>query len=182
MCIHKTFIRTYGRIRKKNIENMAYKQTLLVLFFCTSVHGASVLFQEDIDDFTDEERISLVFYEDSNNDFLERKVFVQCDEGSLVLAIQNGIFFSISNYLDVKMRFDKKTPFEDSFIHNDNFIGTIDKNIISYFLNNAKTSTNLVIKIEENDHIMRFTKFGKDQNKIIKFIDRIQPIPGCSLG
>ena len=72
---------------------MAYKQTLLVLFFCTSVHGTSVLFQEDIDDFTDEERISLVFYEDSNNDFLERKVFVQCDEGSLVLAIQNGIFF-----------------------------------------------------------------------------------------
>lgn len=160
---------------------MTYKHTLLILFFCTSAHSANILFQEDIDDFTDEERISLVFYEDSNNDFLERKLIAQCDKGSLVLVIENGIFFSISNYLDVKMRFDKKPPFEDSFINNNNVVGTIDKNIISYFINNAKTANNLVIKIEENDHIMRFTNFGKDQNKIIQFIERIQPIPGCSL-
>ena len=94
---------------------------------------------------------------------MERKLIAQCDKGSLVLVIENGIFFSISNYLDVKMRFDKKPPFEDSFINNNNVVGTIDKNIISYFINNAKPQHRY--KNEENDHIMRFTNFEKTRIK-----------------
>lgn len=158
---------------------MTYKQTLLILFFCIPAYSANILFQEDIDDFTDEERISLVFYEDSNNDFFERQILIQCAKGNLGLAIQNSIFFSISDYLDVKMRFDKNPPLEFSFIHNDNIVGTIDKDTVSNFLNSAKTANNLVVKIEDNDHIMRFTNFEKDQNKIIQFIERVQSKPGC---
>ena len=64
---------------------MTYKHTLLILFFCTSAHSANILFQEDIDDFTDEERISLVFYEDSNNDFLEKTNLNATKEVSFLL-------------------------------------------------------------------------------------------------
>jgi hypothetical protein len=95
--------------------------------------------------------------------------------------IQNGIFFSISDYLDIKMRFDKNTPLEFSFMNIDNVVVTVNKSTVTNFLNDARTANNLVIKIEDNDHIMRFTDFSRDQDKIIQFIERVQPIPGCEI-
>ena len=172
------FVKIYSDARSQFKTNIP---KLLILFFCTSAYSANIFFQVDIDDFSDEERISLVFYEDSNNDFFERYLIIQCDQGNLGLMIQNGIFFSISDYLDIKMRFDKNTPLEFSFMNIDNVVVTVNKSTVTNFLNDARTANNLVIKIEDNDHIMRFTDFSRDQDKIIQFIERVQPIPGCEI-
>ena len=189
------------QVSNSNIVNL-HRDSMVVLKATTSYkENVAFLFVEDFEDAgtvvettenSDTSLIrtnidSLVFegygsgeiHLDSNNDFFERQILIQCAKGNLGLAIQNSIFFSISDYLDVKMRFDKNPPLEFSFIHNDNIVGTIDKDTVSNFLNSAKTANNLVVKIEDNDHIMRFTNFEKDQNKIIQFIERVQSKPGC---
>lgn len=162
-------------------ENIGYKQFLFLIFFSSSVFSADIFFYEDIDDFTDETRITLEFIEDSHNDLNERKLYLQCEERGIVLAVENGIFFSMSDFLDVKIRFDKNQTSEYSFIHNDGFVGTLEKTIISQFVNEAKVSNDMVLKIEDNDHIMRFTNFRKDHNKIIQFLESSKSVPSCKL-
>ena len=47
--------------------------------------------------------------------------FLQCENRGIVIGIENGIFFSMSDFLDVKIRFDKSQTSEYSFIHNNGF-------------------------------------------------------------
>ena len=143
--------------------------------------AAYIKYDVNIDDFTDETIITLIFYEDSHNDLIERQLFLQCENRGIVIGIENGIFFSMSDFLDVKIRFDKSQTSEYSFIHNNGFVGTNKKSIISQFVNEAKSSNDMVLKIEDNDHIMRFTNFKKDHKKIIQFLESSKSVPSCRL-
>lgn len=143
--------------------------------------GGSIILQEDIDDFDDDVSITLAFLEDSHSSFLQRMVMVQCDSKYIALAIENGLFFTLSDYLNVKTRFDKKETFEESFFYNEGIVGTFDKKYIKKFLNQALSSDDMVLRVEDNDHTMRFSDFSSDQAKVKEFLDKINSYEGCRL-
>jgi len=165
------------------IKNMNFIKTyfLTLLLVSQISFSAEIILQEDIDDFDDERELTLAFMEDSHNSIISRMVAIYCSSGRLALGIDNGIFFTLEDYVNVKIRFDKKETLEESLIHNGGLVASIDKRFIRWFIDEALTSNDMVLKVEDNDHIMRFSNFSKDQEKVAQFKEKIQSIKGCEL-
>ena len=159
-----------------------FKTSLLPFLLVSQIAlGGRIILQEDSDEFDDDVSITLAFLEDSHSSFLQRMVMLQCDTKDVALAIENGLFFTLSDYLNVKVRFDKKETFEESFVHLDGLVGTFDKKYIQKFLDQALSSNDMVLRVEDNDHTMRFSDFSGDQAKIKEFLDKINSYEGCRL-
>ena len=163
---------------------MNYFKTNLLPFLLVSqiALGGSIVYEEQIDDFTDDVTITLAFLEDSHTEQLPRILAISCGVGDIVLLIQNGFHFSYSNRSNVLVRFDKKEAYLNGLnLDSNGIIYTTNEEYIKKFLDEAVSSNDLVIGTEGNAHTMRFSDFSGDQAKVKEFLDKINSYESCRL-
>ena len=163
---------------------MNYFKTNFLPFLLISqiAFGGSIVYEEQIDDFTDEPSYLLIFLADSHTEQLPRILVISCGVGDIALLIQNGFHFSYSNRSNVLVRFDKKEAYLNGLnLDSNGLISTTNEEYIKKFLDEAVSSNDLVIGTEGNAHTMRFSNFSGDRQKITQFLETIKTLESCKL-
>ena len=118
---------------------------------------------------------------DKNSSFLPEVIGILCDTSSKpFLALRKGMIFSTKSSLLVTLRFDKNEPIEKSFSYNsDNGggLGTFDIDFIKRFLDELRNSNNLIVKIEGESEIMRFTDLNESSKHVSEFLTAASELP-----
>lgn len=145
---------------------------LSLLFFSLNSFAGYTIFNDSLDEFTDEREIFIGVMGDEHNDFSEKFIAIYCDKSDKPrLILKNGIMFNLNERLKVKFRFDKNEPYTHIFKYQSkgSLMYSYDKRFIKYFFDYLRTSNNLIIKIEDSTGIMRFSDLTKSETNVDKF-------------
>ena len=154
---------------------------LLNLFLSANIF-AGVLFNEIlVDEFTDEETVALTFTADEDFEVFRKWGQIVCNEGSLLLGIEDSDSWHFEDYIRVKFRFDKNQPFEYQldFDTDSSFAYTYSEEIIFRFLDELKGSGSFLIQLEDADVPMRFTDIYDSEGKVNKFLETLLTKSDC---
>ena len=111
-------------------------------------------------------------------------IAVVCEtEKIATLGISKGIIFNLNNNLLVTMRFDKKEPIKKNFTFNSSaqVLYTKDTNFIKLFLKELKDANNLILKIQGETGVMRFTDLTSFELEVDKFEKASSKMQSCNL-
>ena len=154
---------------------------LVLTFLSLNIFSGLTAFSDDLDEFTDKREISLVGLGDKNSSFLPEVFGILCDASSKpFLALKKGMIFSTKSSLLVTLRFDKNEPIEKSFSYksdNGGGLGTFDIDFIKRFLDELRNSNNLIVKIEGESEIMRFTDLNESSKHVSEFLTAASELP-----
>lgn len=157
---------------------------LSLLFFSLYSFSGQIKFIESFDEFTDERTVTLGLLGDENNSFNNEMIAVVCEtEKIATLGISKGIIFNLNNNLLVTMRFDKKEPIKKNFTFNSSaqVLYTRDTNFIKLFLKELKDANNLILKIQGETGVMRFTDLTSFELEVDKFEKASSKMQSCNL-
>ena len=152
---------------------------VFVLFLSQNIFSGLTAFSDDLDEFTDKRKISLVSIGDKNSSFLPQVIGILCDTSSKpFLIVQQGILFSMKSNLLVTLRFDKNEPIKKSFSYSSEgrALATQDIDFIMRFLDELRNSNNLIVKVEGED-IMRFTDLNESSKHVSEFLTAASELP-----
>ena len=153
---------------------------LPLVFLSFDLFSGSTMFNDDLDEFTDERQISIALVGDEHNSFLSELIGVYCDtDDKPVLGIRKGIIVTLKSNLSVKLRFDKNEPITKNFSYNSSssLLFTRDIDFIKSFLNELRNSNNLIVKIQDESEIMRFTDLVDSEKHVAEFMNAASEMP-----
>ena len=134
-----------------------------------------------VDEFTDEESVALTFTADEDFEVFRKWGQIVCNEGSLLLGIEDTDSWHFEDYIKVKFRFDKNQPFEYqlNFDTDSSFAYTYSEEIIFTVLDELKGSRSFLIQLEDADVPMRFTDIYDSEGKVNKFLETLLTKSDC---
>ena len=156
---------------------------LPLVFLSFDLFSGSTMFNDDLDEFTDEREISIALIGDGNNSFLSELIGIYCEtDGKPIMGMQKGIIISLKSNLSVKLRFDKNEPITKNFSHNssNSLLFTRDIDFIRSFLNELRNSNNLIVKIQDESEIMRFTDLVDSEKHVAEFMNAASEMPSST--
>ena len=161
---------------------MKHKLLLFLMLF-TFGHlnaGSSLYFYEsDEDPFTDQKDIGLgIFEDDAGDGTFIGSIVVMILRRTLLLCLI-GMF--TSSELNVTFRFDKKEPFEHSFIFFEGSVVSLDLDFIKSFIGDLARANKLVAKIQDQDGYFEFTDLNLTKSEMTKFKSATYSFPQCDL-
>ncbi len=160
------------------------KLILLPLVFLSFYHfSGSTVFNDDLDEFSDKRQLLLAVVGDEHSNFLNELIGIYCDtEVSPRLVVSKGIRISLKSNLSVKLRFDKDEPITKNFSQNssNSLLFTRDIDFIKSFLNDLRNSNNLIVKIQDESEIMRFTDLVDSEKHVAEFMNAASEMPAST--
>ena len=154
---------------------------LLNLFLSANIFAGVLLNEILVDEFTDEESVALTFTADEDFEVFRKWGQIVCNEGSLLLGIEDTDSWHFEDYIRVKFRFDKNQPFEYqlNFDTDSSFAYTYSEEIIFTVLDELKGSRSFLIQLEDADVPMRFTDIYDSEGKVNKFLETLLTKSDC---
>ncbi len=154
---------------------------ILNLFLSANIFAGVLLNEILVDEFTDEESVALTFTADEDFEVFRKWGQIVCNEGSLLLGIEDSDSWHFEDYIRVKFRFDKNQPFEYQldFDTDSSFAYTYSEEIIFKFLDELRGSESFIIQLENADVPMRFTDIYDSERKVVKFLDALISKSNC---
>ena len=154
---------------------------VLNLVLSANIFAGVLLNEILVDEFTDEESVALTFTADEDFEVFRKWGQIVCDEGSLLLAIEDTDSWHFEDYIKVKFRFDKNQPFEYKLYYDtdSSFAYTYSEEIIFRVLDELKGSGSFLIQLEDADVPMRFTDIYDSEGKVNKFFDALLRKSNC---
>ena len=144
---------------------------LPLVFLSFNLFSGFTFFDDDLDEFSDKREIYLGLVGDEHNNFLNELIAIYCDtEDRPKIVIKKGIIISINSYLTVKLRFDKNESISKRFsTSSDSRLFTKDADFIKLFLEQLRSSNDLIVKIEGETGIMRFSDLVDSEKHFAEF-------------
>ena len=154
---------------------------LLNFLISANIYAGVLLNEILVDEFTDEESVALTFTADEDFEVFRKWGQIVCNEGSLLLGIEDTDSWHFEDYIKVKFRFDKNQPFEYqlNFDTDSSFAYTYSEEIIFTVLDELKGSRSFLIQLEDADVPMRFTDIYDSERKVVKFLDALISKSNC---
>ena len=154
---------------------------LSYLIFSLNLFAGDLYNEILIDEFTDEESVALTFSADEDNEIFRKWGQIVCDEGSLLIGIEDSNSWHFDDTIRIKFRFDKNQPFERSFKFDtdSSFAYSYSEEIIFTVLDELKGSGSFIIQLEDADAPMRFTNIYNSEGKVNKFLDTLIRKSNC---
>ena len=154
---------------------------VLNLVLSANIFAGVLLNEILVDEFTDEESVALTFTADEDFEVFRKWGQIVCDEGSLLLAIEDTDSWHFEDFIKVKFRFDKNQPFEYqlNFDTDSSFAYTYSEEIIFKVLDELRGSESFLIQLEDADVPMRFTDIYDSERKVVKFLDALISKSNC---
>jgi len=154
---------------------------ILGISFSLNVFSGYLVNETLVDEFTDEESVALTFTADEDMEIFRKWGQIVCNQGSLLLGIEDSDSWHFEDYIRVKFRFDKKQPFEYvlDFDSDSSFAYTYSEEIIFTVLDELRGSKSFLIQLEAADEPMRFTNIYDSEKKVVKFLDDLVAKSNC---
>ncbi len=154
---------------------------LLNFLISANIYAGVLLNEILVDEFTDEESVALTFTADEDFEVFRKWGQIVCNEGSLLLGIEDTDSWHFEDYIKVKFRFDKNQPFEYqlNFDTDSSFAYTYSEEIIFTVLDELKGSRSFLIQLEDADVPMRFTDIYDSEGKVNKFLETLLTKSDC---
>ena len=152
---------------------------LFVTILSLNIFSGSTHFSNDLDEFTDTRQISLLLISDEGK-FRKEWIGISCDISKPMLIVKKGSISTKESDLLVTLRFDKNKPIEKYFFYNSldgGGLGTQDFEFIKQFLDELRNSNNLILKIEGEYGIMRFTDLNESSKHVSEFLTAASELP-----
>ena len=155
--------------------------TLLYLAFSLNLYTGELFNEILIDEFTDEESVALTFSADGDNEVFRKWGQIICNDGSLLLGIEDTDSWHFEEYIQIKFRFDKNKPFERrfNFDTDSSFAYTYSEEIIFKVLDELRGSGSFIIQLDAADAPMRFTQIYDSEKKVVKFLGALISKSNC---
>ena len=153
----------------------------LFLLLASNAVSADLVNEILVDEFTDEETVALTFLADDDHEIFRRWGQISCNQGTLILGIEDSELYHGEDYVNAKFRFDKNTTFERTlnFDVNSSVALTDSEEIIFKFLDELRGSKNLIIKLQSTDSSMKFSDFQDSEKKVEQFLKTIINQTNC---
>ena len=134
-----------------------------------------------VDEFTDKESVALTFSADGDNEIFRKWGQIVCNEGSLLIGIEDTDSWHFDDSIRIKFRFDKNQPFKRTFKFDtdSSFADSYSEEIIFTVLDELRGSGSFIIQLEETDVPMRFTNIYDSEKKVVKFLDTLISKSDC---
>ena len=154
---------------------------VLYLMFSLNLLAGDLYNEILIDEFTDEESVALTFSADEDNEIFRKWGQIVCNEGSLLIGIEDTDSWHFEDSIRIKFRFDKNQPFERTFKFDtdSSFAYSYSEEIIFTVLDELRGSGSFIIQLEEADVPMRFTNIYDSERKVAKFLDTLISKSDC---
>ena len=154
---------------------------LTYLVFSLSLLAGDLYNEILVDEFTDEESVALTFSADEDNEIFRKWGQIVCNEGSLLIGIEDTDSWHFEDSIRIKFRFDKNKPFERTFKFDtdSSFAYSYSEEIIFTVLDELRGSGSFIIQLEEADVPMRFTNIYDSERKVVKFLDTLISKSDC---
>ena len=154
---------------------------ILGISFSLNVFSGYLVNETLVDEFTDEESVALTFTADEDMEIFRKWGQIVCNQGSLLLGIEDSDSWHFEDYIRVKFRFDKKQPFEYvlDFDSDSSFAYTYSEEIIFTVLDELRGSKSFLIQLEAADEPMRFSNIYDSERKVVKFLDNLVAKSNC---
>ena len=154
---------------------------LLNFLISANIYAGVLLNEILVAEFTDEESVALTFTADEDFEVFRKWGQIVCNEGSLLLGIEDTDSWHFEDYIKVKFRFDKNQPFEYqlNFDTDSSFAYTYSEEIIFTVLDELKGSRSFLIQLEDADVPMRFTDIYDSEGKVNKFLETLLTKSDC---
>ncbi len=163
---------------------MKHKLLLFLMLF-TFGHlnaGSSLFFYEsDEDPFTDQKDIGLGIFEDDTGDSTLIGIYCNYDSEPYIIIVPDRDIYTSEVNLNVTFRFDKKEPFEHSFIFFEGSVVSLDLDFIKSFIGDLAMANKLVAKIQDQDGYFEFTDLNYTKSEMTKFKSATYSFPQCDL-
>ena len=85
---------------------------ILCISFSLNIFTGYLVNETLVDEFTDEESVALTFTADEDMEIFRKWGQIVCNQGSLLLGIEDSDSWHFEDYIRVKFRFDKNTDKE----------------------------------------------------------------------
>ena len=154
---------------------------VLCISFSLNIFTGYLVNETLVDEFTDEESVALTFTADGDMEIFRKWGQIVCNQGSLLLGIEDSDSWHFEDYIRVKFRFDKKQPFEYvlDFDSDSSFAYTYSEEIIFTVLDELRGSKSFLIQLEAADEPMRFTNIYDSEKKVVKFLNDLVVKSNC---
>ena len=154
------------------------KYVLLGSFFLSfNVFSGTTVFNDELDEFTDERGIFIGLIGDEHNSYLSQLIGIYCDAGKLRMGINKGPIVDNDPTLAVTLRFDKNKPINHEFYHNSEYLVSRNIDFIKLFIKELRNSNNLIVRIEGDGKIMRFTDLKDSGKHVAEFMNAASEMP-----
>ena len=154
---------------------------VLCISFSLNIFTGYLVNETLVDEFTDEESVALTFTADEDMEIFRKWGQIVCNQGSLLLGIEDSDSWHFEDYIRVKFRFDKKQPFEYvlDFDSDSSFAYTYSEEIIFTVLDELRGSKSFLIQLEAADGPMRFSNIYDSEKKVVKFLNDLVVKSNC---
>ena len=172
-------LRILGYRRMKKFPQIIY--VVVLLSFAPLIHAASVILEEEVDEFNDYVSYYLIFTEDTKPSSL----LFQCKPWSIFtphsFSIMPEAMWTNDYSLNVTFRFDKDDQFwKRMTVGQNQIVYSDDKSFINRILIGLKQSENFVLKVQ-NQETQRFSGLtDADKKKIDRFLEISSNHRACS--
>ncbi len=154
---------------------------ILCISFSLNIFTGYLINETLVDEFTDEESVALTFTADEDMEVFRKWGQIVCNQGSLLLGIEDSDSWHFEDYIRVKFRFDKNQPFEYvlDFDSDSSFAYTYSEEIIFTVLDELRGSKSFLIQLESADNPMRFSSIYDSEKKVVRFLDALISKSDC---
>lgn len=163
---------------------MKHKLLLFLMLFTFGHLNAGNLFfyESDEDPFTDQKDIGLGIFEDDTGDGTLIGIYCNYDSAPYIIIVPDRDVYTSEVNLNVTFRFDKKEPFEHSFIFMEGTgVVSLDLDFIKSFIGDLAMADKLVAKIQGQDGYFEFTDLNLTKSEMTKFKSATNSLPQCDL-
>ena len=153
-----------------------------MLFTFGHLNAGNLFFYEsDEDPFTDQKDIGLGIFEDDTGDGTLIGIYCNYDSAPYIIIVPDRDVYTSEVNLNVTFRFDKKEPFEHSFIFFEGSVVSLDLDFIKSFIGDLAMADKLVAKIQGQDGYFEFTDLNLTKSEMTKFKSATNSLPQCDL-
>tara|TARA_B100000965_G_C19334568_1_gene644573 strand:- start:168 stop:695 length:528 start_codon:yes stop_codon:yes gene_type:complete len=158
------------------IKNYSY---LIILSLSLNVDSATVSFETDVDEFTDEKSHSLTISSDVGSTLTI--VGIYCEEDWLNFMISNQDMYLYSDFTELKVRFDKDSMYtQEVNVYNNKYVYTQDASFINSFINRLRTSQQFIIKVGDEDTAIFSDYTLEARAEIANYLKAAKKIDACN--
>tara|TARA_B100001250_G_scaffold412022_1_gene442135 strand:+ start:2491 stop:2979 length:489 start_codon:yes stop_codon:yes gene_type:complete len=150
---------------------------LTSIFLSFNIFSGETVFSDELDEFTDERLIYIGLVNDERN--FDELIAIFCDDSSARMGVRKGIIISSNSTILVTFRFDKRKPIahEFNYLSSEGILMSRDIDFMKLFLKELKNSYNVIVKIEGEDGIMRYSELKYSKKNVADFMKAASEMP-----